>query len=101
MRQDYLMTKIFRDFTEANRLDLVAANDVCDAADGSNLLVNADLTVVGEGTIMVDTDGSSFTNPITVEPIEMYNDRRSYTDIQYYTGKQRAKITIPDAELYK
>eukprot|EP00961_Rhodomonas_salina_P126208 1700041-Rhodomonas_salina.1 len=94
MRQDYLMTKIFRDFTDG--LDLVAANDKCDAEDGSNMLVNADLDVVGaEGTVFVGTDGSLFSNSITVELLPGETRRSSYT------GSQRAKITIPDSELYK
>eukprot|EP00961_Rhodomonas_salina_P202217 2727395-Rhodomonas_salina.1 len=66
MRQDYLMTEIFRDFSDG--LDLVAANDVCDGdgtvnvdgkKTGSNMLANNNLEVVGEGTIMVDTAGNS------------------------------------------
>eukprot|EP00961_Rhodomonas_salina_P070237 943150-Rhodomonas_salina.1 len=96
MRQDYVMTKIFRDFTDG--LDLVAANDRCDAADGSEMLVNADLDLIGEeGTIFVDTEGNVFSNAITIEqlPATIQNRRSDGSETQ------RAKITIPDAELHK
>eukprot|EP00961_Rhodomonas_salina_P059417 798008-Rhodomonas_salina.1 len=97
MRQDYLMTKIFRDFTDG--LDLVAANDKCDAEDGSEVLVNADLEVVGEaGTVFVDSDGNSFAHAITVELVEAPTARRAGG---YYEGVQYAKISIPDAELFR
>eukprot|EP00961_Rhodomonas_salina_P072571 975099-Rhodomonas_salina.1 len=105
MRQDYLMTEIFRAYTDG--LDLVAANDVCDSMWGSDELVNADLDEVGEeGTFFVDTDGMAFSNSITMETVPcssspsvtITGDRRSH---ESYIGKQCAKITIPDAELFK
>eukprot|EP00961_Rhodomonas_salina_P284781 3848671-Rhodomonas_salina.1 len=84
MRQGYLTTKIFREYTDG--LDLVAANDKCNAADGSDMLKYADLEVVGEaGTEFVDTNGVGFGRAIRLEP----------------TGADTAKIIIPDAELYK
>jgi len=98
MRQDYLMTEIFRDYTDT--LDLVAANDECDAAKGSDELVGADLDVVGEeGTAFVDADGNDLSTSITVELLPpLIEVRRSDGT---YAGSQRARITIPDAELYK
>eukprot|EP00961_Rhodomonas_salina_P180918 2441847-Rhodomonas_salina.1 len=65
------------------------------------MLVNADLDVVGEeGTVMVDTDGNSYANAITVDPVP-HPDAASRRNHESYTGKQRARITIPNAELYK
>jgi len=90
-RNEYITTQIFREYTDG--LDLVAANDVCDAADGSNILVNANLEVIGTaGTIFVDTDGNGFAESIRVDLLGVDEADSDFSI---------AMITIPDAELYK
>eukprot|EP00961_Rhodomonas_salina_P163208 2198149-Rhodomonas_salina.1 len=83
------MTKIFRDYTDG--LDLVAANDECDAAAGSDMLKNADIEVVGAGTEFVDSAGVEFASAIRITPEGVDSDGEVHS----------ATITIPDAELYK
>eukprot|EP00961_Rhodomonas_salina_P215742 2914496-Rhodomonas_salina.1 len=61
------------------------------------LIKGVDLEVVGDkGTSFVDTNGDVFSSSIKVELLPS-TERRDGP----YIGKQRAKITIPDAELYK
>jgi len=92
LRADYLLTDVFRKYSDG--LDLVAANDKCDAEDGSDMLKYADIPVVPEeGTIFVDQNGNGFGKSIRVV-------MRNSTEMDGQTT-YHASIIIPDAELFK